>query len=107
MKHIINHTWIPVSGRPNAWHHFIVSRTRPARGKDTVRVAYMRHEDLSDKAVDGRVAHYVAQGSESPIVDAEADRTAERYLSPDAIAAWRAQRSAGWDGTVESVANFV
>lgn len=107
MKAIINHTWIPVTGRSGSWHHFVVTRMRPTRGKDTVRVAYMRHEGLSDKALDGRVAHYVAEGSETPTVDAEADQAAERYLSPDAIAAWRAQRAAGWNGTVESVENFV
>ena len=103
MKAIINHTWAPVVGRSGSWHHFIITRARPTRGNDTVRVAYMRHDNFEQSKIDGRRAEFCDVGTVATLVDADADRSAERYLSPDAIAAWRAQRELGWDGTVASI----
>lgn len=100
MKNIVNHTWAPVVGRSGSWHQFIVTRMRPARGNDEVRVAYMRHDAFEQSKIDGRRAEFCNVGTVATLVDADADQSAERYLSPDAIAAWRAQRAAGWDGRV-------
>jgi hypothetical protein len=85
MKIVTNGVWAPAD-KPGEWHHFIVTRYRASR-KDRVRVAYQRTN---------------GEGQTSTDIDASVDAIAERNLSPDAIAAWRAQRAAGWDGTAVS-----
>jgi hypothetical protein len=87
MKTIVNGVWVPDS--KGNWHHFVITRRRPAHGGDRVRVAYTSWSfDMSYSTT---------------FISAEADSAASWYLSPDASKAWREQRAAGWDGTAASM----